>query len=156
MRHTRFHFWLHCLLAVGMCEGVGFASSFFTFSSIRTWYSTLHTPFFTPPSMVFAPVWTTLYALMGISLALAWKKKKNISFRWFWIQLCLNALWSLIFFAARNPLLAMGILVVLWGSIVMTMRSFHSVRIASVLLLPYLIWVSFAGILNLSIVLLNR
>lgn len=142
------------ILSVGLCLGVGGLGSFFTVSSIPTWYATLNKPVFSPPNWVFGPVWTILYFLMGISLYLVWQKKKVPAV--FWVQLALNALWSIIFFGLKNPVLAMLDIAALWIAIYLTIKSFYPIsKIAAYLLLPYLIWVTFASILNLSIVILN-
>lgn len=139
-----------------LCEGAGIIGSIFSFNSINTWYLTLEKPFFNPPSFVFGPVWTILYLLMGISLFLVWGKKKT-DLRWFFAQLALNTIWSIIFFGLKNPLLAFIVLIFLWISIYQSIKSFRKVnKTASYLLYPYLGWVSFAGTLNLSIVLLNK
>lgn len=147
---------LKLLLAIIICEGAGLIGSFFTVNSVNTWYTTLNKPFFNPPSWIFGPVWTILYLLMGVSLYLAWGTKK-ISLKWFWIQLVLNSLWSILFFGLKNPTLALFEVIFLWVAIFMTIKSFwkHN-RTASWLLLPYLFWVTFASVLNLAIVLLNR
>lgn len=139
-----------------ICEGAGLVGSFFTISSVNTWYQTLYKPFFNPPSWIFGPVWTILYLLMGISLYLAWNTQK-VSLKWFWVQLVLNSLWSILFFGFKNPLLALFEIILLWLAIFMTIKSFWKLkRTASWLLLPYLFWVTFASVLNLSLVLLNR
>lgn len=147
---------LKLLIAIVICEGAGLIGSFFTIASVNTWYITLNKPFFNPPSWVFGPVWTILYLLMGISLYLVWGNKK-ISLKWFWIQLILNSLWSIIFFGLKNPTFAFFGIVLLWLAIAMTIKSFwkHN-KTASWLLVPYLLWVTFASVLNLSIVLLNK
>lgn len=147
---------LRLLFAIIICEGAGLIGSIFTFNSVNTWYVTLDKPFFNPPSWIFAPVWTILYLLMGISLYLAWNTKK-ISLKWFWIQLVLNSLWSILFFGLKNPTLALLGITLLWLAIIMTIKSFWRYnKTASWLLLPYLAWVTFASILNLSIVILNK
>lgn len=143
------------ILLVLLCESAGVIGSFFTFSSVQTWYPTLEKPFFNPPSWVFGPVWTALYFLMGVSLFLVWGKKKA-DLRWFWFQFVLNTLWSIIFFGLKNPLLAYIVIVGMWIGIVFTIKSFRKVsNTAAYLLIPYLVWVTFASFLNLAIVLLN-
>jgi translocator protein len=131
--------------------------SFFTVSSVSTWYLTLVKPSFNPPSWVFGPVWTLLYLLMGISLYLVWTNnyhKKALTF--FGIQLTLNALWSILFFGLQNPLAAFIEIIFLWTSILITIIYFYKINKSSAyLLIPYILWVSFAAILNLAIVLLN-
>lgn len=148
---------------IGICLGAGFLGSFFTVSAIPTWYATLNKPSFSPPNWVFGPVWTILYVLMGISLYLVWQKRNpSTSVRTkgaptvFWIQLFLNAAWSIIFFGMKNPILALVDIIALWVTIVLTIKSFNRInKLAGSLLIPYLLWVSFATLLNLSIVLLN-
>ncbi len=142
------------LLSIGICLGAGIVGSFFTISSIPTWYVTLNKPSFSPPNWIFGPVWTILYILMGISLYLVWTKKKIPPV--FWIQLILNAAWSVIFFGLKNPTLALIEIAALWIVIVLTIKAFSKInKLAGRLLIPYLLWVSFASILNLMIVLLN-
>jgi len=139
-----------------LCESAGIVSSIFTFNAVATWYLTLEKPFFNPPSWIFGPVWITLYFLMGVSLFLVWGKKKS-DLKWFWIQLVLNSLWSIVFFGLRSPALAFVIIILLWISIFLTIKSFMKVnKTSAYLLFPYLAWVSFATLLNLSIVVLNR
>ncbi len=142
------------ILSIGLCLGAGIIGSFFTVSSIPEWYSTLNKPGFSPPNWIFAPAWTSLYILMGISLYLVWVKHK-VPFV-FWIQLILNAVWSIIFFGMRNPTLALVNIAALWIAIILTIKAFYKInKISAYLLYPYLAWVSFATILNLEIVLLN-
>lgn len=154
---------LRLLMAITLCEGAGILGSIFTFSQIPTWYQTLNKPFFSPPNFVFGPVWTLLYFLMGISLYLVWGKKakegdqKNKGLKYFYLQLGLNALWSIVFFGAHQLLLSFIVILALWWFILQTIKTFDKVsQTASYLLYPYLAWVSFASILNLSIVILNR
>ena len=140
-------------LSIGLCLLAGGVGSIFTTSAIPTWYATLDKPFFSPPNFVFAPVWTTLYILMGISLYLVWKKKFPTIFG---VQLFLNFLWSIIFFGMRNPSLALVDIVALWIAIALTIKSFYKIsKLSAYSLTPYLLWVSFATLLNLMIVLLN-
>src|SRR3990167_5082612 len=105
------------LLSIGFCLGAGILGSFFTISSIPTWYATLNKPFFSPPNWIFGPVWTILYILMGISLYLALsgkgKGERKKAIQIFSIQLGLNVLWSILFFGLKNPLLALVDIVVL-------------------------------------------
>lgn len=142
-------------------EAAGLIGSVFTFPAISTWYATLIKPDFTPPSWLFGPVWTTLYALMGISAYLIWSKgykKANVKFALniFVVQLILNVLWSIIFFGLKNPTLAFGEIVMLWSFILLNIYYFYKInKTAGLLLVPYLAWVSFASLLNLAIALLN-
>lgn len=146
--------YIRLILLILLCEGAGIIGSFFTFNSVTTWYSTLTKPFFTPPSWVFGPVWTLLYLFMGISLYLVWGKAH---LRWFWIQLILNTLWSIVFFGLKMPISAYIVIILLWLSIFLTIKTFLKVnKTAAYLLYPYLAWVSFASLLNISIALLNN
>ncbi len=121
------------------------------------WYASLNKPTWNPPSWVFGPVWTTLYVLMGVAAATAWEGRRTrsgrVGFFLFGLQLALNALWSWLFFHWHRPDLALADLVVLWVVILGTVIAFGRVRpVAGWLLVPYLAWVSFAGVLNASIV----
>lgn len=147
--------------AVMLCELAGAIGSLFTFSAIPSWYSTLNKPFFSPPNWVFAPVWITLYALMGIALYLVWekgleKKKVKTAAIVFLIQLSLNSLWSILFFGLKSPFYAFFEIVLLWIAIAFTIMKFREVDArAAWLLIPYILWVSFAAILNFSVWTLN-
>ena len=149
-------------LSVIGCELVGILSTPFTISSIPTWYAGLIKPFFSPPNWVFAPVWTILYFLMGVAVYLVWKenikkKKVKIALYYFLGQLFLNFLWSVIFFGLHQPFLAFIDIVLLLIMIAITMREFNKVsKTAMYLLIPYLLWVCFATLLNISIVILNK
>lgn len=146
---------LYAAGCIALCELAGIVGSLFTYSSVQVWYPTLTKPFFTPPSFVFGPVWTLLYAFMGISLYLILQKKKR-ELTWFWIQLILNVLWSIVFFGFKSPELGLFVIGGLLFSIIMTIRSFKKIeKRAAYLLYPYVAWVSFATLLNLSIVILN-
>ena len=139
-----------------ICELAGIIGTVFTIDSISTWYPALTKPFFNPPSWLFGPTWTSLYFLMGVSLYLVWDKKKT-NLKWFWTQLALNAFWSIIFFGFKNPVLAFFEIVILWISILLTIKSFYKVnKNAAYLLVPYIGWVTFAGILNLFTAILNK
>lgn len=133
-----------------------------TGDGFSAWYSTIQKPSFTPPSWVFGPAWTTLYILMGVAAFLAWQKglasrAVRIALAWFLGQLVLNALWTPVFFGLRRVGLALVVIVLLWVAIVITMNYVARVsRPAAVLLAPYLVWVSFATVLNASIWWLNR
>ena len=149
------------IAAILLCEAAGLVGSIFTFPSIPGWYATLNKPSFSPPNWVFGPVWTTLYALMGISLYLVWKKgqeKINIKIPliFFGIQLFLNFLWSILFFGLHSPVLGLICIILLWLSIAATILSFYTIsRNAAYLLIPYLLWDSFASILNADVWMLN-
>ena len=142
-----------------LCLGAGAIGSLFTTPAINTWYTTLNKPIFNPPNFIFAPVWTILYILMAISLyfvLISKAKNKTLAVKLFLSQLILNILWSVLFFGLHNPLLAFLEIIILWISILLTIIYFYKIsKNASYLLIPYLLWVSLAGVLNLSIVLLN-
>ena len=151
------------LLCVTTCIGVGYLSGMATQSSVTTWFPTLIKPSFNPPSWVFAPVWSLLYTMMGVAAGLVWNRidcekeavKKALVF--FVIQLALNALWSILFFGIRNPFLAFIEIILLWLMIYETYVKFGKIdKIAGYLFVPYILWVSFAAVLNGSIWWLNR
>jgi translocator protein len=143
------------------CLAVGLSGSFFTNSSTGSWYVTLKKPFFNPPSWIFAPVWTLLYVLMGVSAFLIWrqgldKERVRHALFAFIVQLTLNALWSPVFFGMKSTLSGLGVIVLLWVAISTTIFLFYRIsKLASFLLLPYILWVSFATVLNAAIFALN-
>jgi benzodiazapine receptor len=144
-----------------VCQLAGLAGSVFTSPNIPTWYASLSKPWFTPPSWVFAPAWTALFILMGISFYLVWQKglktrESRQAVTLFGIQLGLNIVWSVLFFGLQSPFLAFLEILALWVAIALTIIRFYPIsRNAATLLLPYIIWVSFAAFLNLSVWLLN-
>jgi len=145
------------------CLVVGYLSGMVTRESITTWYPTLVKPVFNPPNWLFAPVWTILYLMMGLAGGLVWNKiesdEKNVklAFKYFIIQLALNAVWSFIFFYLHNPFLAFVEIILLWLMIYEVYNQFKRIdKNAGLLFIPYLLWVSFAGVLNFSIWWLNR
>jgi benzodiazapine receptor len=152
---------LKLMATILLCQIVGFIGSLATTPAIPNWYETLKKPAFSPPNWIFGPVWITLYALMGISLFIIWQrglKARGVkpALFFFSLQLLLNALWSWAFFGLRSPLVGLLDIVLLWVAILLTTRSFYRVsKTAGLLLLPYLLWVSFAAILNFSLCILN-
>lgn len=144
-----------------MCQMAGVIGSIFTTPAIPTWYANINKPSFRPPNWVFAPVWTILFLLMGIALFLILRKglkNKNvkIAFFFFIFHLVLNTLWSILFFGLESPFAAFIEIIFLWASILVSIILFLPIsRIAGYLLIPYLLWVSFASILNFSIWRLN-
>jgi benzodiazapine receptor len=138
----------------------GFIGSYFTTPAIPTWYASLTKPSFNPPAWLFAPVWTTLYLLMGLSLYLIIikqsKKSKTKAYTLFTTQLLLNSLWSILFFGLQNPALALLEIIILLIFIALTIYEFSKLsRPAALLFIPYLLWVSFATLLNFMIYQLN-
>jgi len=150
------------IFSIFICLFAGFIGSYSTTPAIPTWFATLQKPSFAPPNWVFGPVWTSLYIMMGISLFLVWQKgleNKTVkaAIYLFAGQLVLNALWSVVFFGLRSPLLGLIEIIILWIAILATILSFMKVsRTAAYLLIPYILWVSFASIVNFSIWSLNR
>ncbi|MFH1224957.1 MAG: TspO/MBR family protein [Candidatus Diapherotrites archaeon] len=146
---------------IALCELAGIIGSFFTLPAIGTWYASLSKPPFSPPDWVFAPVWLSLYALMGISLYLVLRRgtpenNSGTALSLFSAQLLLNVLWSFLFFGMRSLALGFAGIVLLWFAIFGTVLAFRKIsRTAALLLLPYLLWVSFAALLNLYVMLLN-
>jgi benzodiazapine receptor len=145
-----------------VCNLAGLAGSVVTVTGINSWYAYLNKPWFTPPNWVFGPVWTVLYILMGISLAMVWGawKEKNplagIGLILFGIQLALNVAWSYLFFGLQSPLYGLAGIIVLWIAIVATIAWFWRVRrVAAIIMLPYIAWVTIAAFLNYSIWALN-
>ncbi len=149
------------VLSILVCQAAGFIGSIFTTPSIPTWYKKLKKPSFSPPNRVFAPVWITLYTLMGISLYLILREglgnpQVQVGLGIFGIQLVLNVLWSFVFFGKKSILGGLVTIAVLWVAILLTIISFLNVSLlAGLLLVPYLLWSSFAAILNHSILKLN-
>jgi benzodiazapine receptor len=148
------------IASILLSGSAGAIGSIFTMPNIKSWYIDLDKPPLLPPNEVFGPVWTTLYILTGIALFLVWTAKsygsKGVAFTWFGIQLTLNALWSFVFFGAHRPGLGIFVIVLLLGSIAATMVSFRRFSRSAVwLLVPYILWVSFATYLTIGVSVLN-
>ena len=140
----------------------GMLGGLFTITSVSTWYKSLKKPDLAPSGRLISSIWIVLYTLMGTSAYLVSRREldrpgvKN-ALGLYRIQLIVNVLWSFAFFYLRSPLAGMATILLLWGSILATIRKFRKIsRGAAVLLVPYLIWVSVAGYLNYSIWKLNR
>lgn len=152
---------LKLIFAIVVSELTGVVGSIFTVSSIATWYTTLVRPSVAPPNWIFAPVWTTLFALMGIAAFIIWNKgleRRDVrnALGVFVVQLILNVFWSSIFFGMQNPGAAFAEIIVLWLAILMTTISFAKIsKLAAWLLVPYIIWVTFAAYLNYAFWILN-
>ena len=147
------------LVALVACYGAAALGGIATASSVGTWYEALQKPPFNPPSWVFGPVWTILYGLMAVAAWLVWRDAEaaKLPLRLFAIQLALNTAWSWLFFGFRQPGWAGLEIGLLWLAIGATLVAFWRVRpLAGWLLVPYLLWVSFASILNFSLWWLNR
>ena|SRR3989338_5179134 len=172
------------IVSVVLCLAAGGIGGLFTASAILNWYADLTKPSFNPPNSVFAPVWTALYILIGVSLALVWnanwrvnnklltsgKKPWNKWSERFWmgdlqkqniiaifaVQLVLNVLWSYIFFGKHSIGLALADILALWFAILYTIINFYRVsKPAAFILVPYILWVTFAAYLNYAIWMLN-
>ena len=147
------------LLAIAIPQFIGWLGSIFTRPEIGTWYATLQRPSFAPPNWIFGPVWTILFLLMGVALYLVWQSKgrhKQLAYFIFGAQLAFNFLWSILFFALHNPMLAFLELIVLWFLILFNILVFYRLnKLSAFLLIPYLVWVSFAGFLNAYFWILN-
>ena len=153
---------IRIVLVVTTCLVIGYLSGTVTQESILTWYPTLNKPVFNPPNWIFAPVWTILYIMMGVAGGIIWNyiesDRENVkkAFLFFIIQLGLNALWSYLFFGLHNPLLALIEIILLLLMIFETHSQFKKIdKVAGMLLVPYLVWVTFATVLNASIWWLN-
>lgn len=152
--------WSWIPLVVG-CELVGILGAAATSTGGSVWYQELATPVFQPPARLFGPVWTLLYAMMGIAAWRVWRSRAERPLkRWaltlFGVQLALNATWTPVFFGVHRVGLALVVMGALWIALAATILAFRGVdRTASLLLLPYLAWVSFALILNDAIWRLN-
>ncbi|CAN5307121.1 tryptophan-rich sensory protein [soil metagenome] len=151
------------IISIGLCFLAGGLGTLFTISAIPNWYQYLNKPFFSPPNWLFGPVWSILYLLMGISLFIIWNKNtksiliKKHALVLFGTQLFLNAIWTPIFFGLKNLPVALFVIIFMWYFIYQTIKAFAKLdKTASYLLYPYLAWVSFATLLNLSVALLNR
>ena len=152
--------YLKFVISIILCQLAGITGTIFTGDSLG-WYYTLNKPFFRPPNWLFGPVWIILYAMMGISLYLLWRRgfssnDSKYALIIFVIQLVINTAWSFVFFGERSIGGGMAVILVLWIMIFLTIFAFYRLNTsAAYLLIPYLIWVSYASILNLSIWRLN-
>lgn len=145
-----------------LSHAAGALGSLFTTPQIDTWYAALQRPELAPPNWVFAPVWLTLFTLMGIAAFLVWRehwvarREVRVALFLFCVQLALNSLWSIIFFGLHNLGAALVEIVLLWLAIAATMYAFFKrSRAAGLLLVPYLLWVTFAAYLTWQFFILN-
>lgn len=149
------------IINIAIPLGIGAIGAFFTASSVKTWYVTLAKPSFNPPNEIFAPVWTSLYILMGISAYLVWQKRHTIAqlprtIAIYLIQLVLNLMWSFIFFYAHQLGLALFEIIALLLAVIINAWIFYKIdKVAGLLFIPYILWVSFATILTYNIFILN-
>jgi tryptophan-rich sensory protein len=152
--------WIGLACAIAVCFAAAGISSLYTTPAIPGWYASLQKPAWNPPNWLFGPVWTLLYLFMSVAVWLVWRERgfagAGPALALFALQLLLNALWSIIFFGWRRPALALLEIFFLWAAIFATMLSFWRIsQPAAWLMWPYLLWVTFAGFLNLAIARLN-
>jgi steroid 5-alpha reductase family enzyme len=148
------------VLAILIAQLAGVIGGFFTLSSVNSWYTLIEKPVWNPPNWIFGPVWTTLYLFMGIASFLIWTKRKSIkidnSLLLYGVHLMVNVLWSFVFFYLHEIKLALVVLVILWILIAVLIVQFYRIYKSTIwLMLPYLLWVTFAGFLNYSLIVLN-
>jgi benzodiazapine receptor len=158
----KFAIFIKLVVCLALTFSAAFLGSLFTRNAISDWYANLNKPFFTPPDWLFGPVWTVLYLLMALSAFLVWQKGLEspivrIALALYLLQLILNGLWTPLFFGLKVPLVAFIEILLLWTAIILTIIASARVSMpAALLLLPYIVWTSFAAVLNFSIWLLNR
>ena len=148
------------LICILICQMAGIIGGIFTRHSVNTWYATLNKPSFTPPGWIFGPVWISLYLLMAISLFIIWQSRalnlKTSAILLFILQLILNAMWSALFFGLRSPVGGFIDIVFLLIAIIITAVIMGKINIyAGLLMIPYILWVSFAAVLNFFIMRMN-
>ncbi len=155
------HSLLKLIAVILVCNGIGSLGALVTVTGPGSWYAALEKPFFTPPGWVFAPVWITLFILMGVAFFLIWesgtgRREVRIALAIFGIQFVINVLWSFLFFGLRSPILGLADIILLWILIAATIAAFYRVRkSAAWLLIPYICWVTLATALNYGIYVLN-
>lgn len=149
--------WLALVVLLILCFAVAGVGGLATAPSIPNWYANLAKPSWTPPGWIFGPVWSVLYLSMAVAAWLVWRQGNAIvPMTLFGIQLFFNAAWSWLFFGLHSPGAAFVDIVMLWMAIVATTVVFwRRSTLASILFVPYLAWVSFAGVLNFAIWRLN-
>jgi len=148
------------LLALAVCFGAQALAASISHANMD-WYLTLQKPGFTPPAIAFPIVWTTLYALMAVSVWTFWRRAETANVRkrgltWFGIQLALNVTWAFAFFGLHRPFYGVAVILLLLFAIIITIVFFdRGSRVASLLLVPYVLWIAFAAALNVGILVLN-
>jgi tryptophan-rich sensory protein len=151
---------LKIVVGVIVCLGVGFLSGLSTASSISGWYQTINKPPFTPPGWLFAPVWTSLYTIMGVAAAWIWHtadgKQRNKALSVFGVHLLLNAFWTQLFFGFQLPVWAFVEIIVLLGTIIYFSILFYRIKPwTGWIQIPYILWVTFASVLTGTIAWMN-
>ena len=153
--------WGKLLITIFLCFMMGYLGSVATMQTLDRWYMTLVKPSFNPPNWIFAPVWSFLYLTMGIAAGLIWHKgwhrrEVSNSLMFFLLQLVLNGLWSTVFFGMQSIQGGLVIILLLFISIVMTTLKFWPIqKFAGILMIPYVLWVAFATVLNTALLFLN-
>lgn len=154
--------WVKLVISLALPQIAGLVAAYFTITGVGSWYQTIQKPDWNPPNWLFAPVWTTLYVMMGIAFYLVWRsnvdtKTKRPALIFWMAQLVLNFFWSIIFFYTHQIGYALVEIIMLWILILVTIFRFALIiKAAAWLMVPYISWVSFAGILNYTIWMLNR
>jgi translocator protein len=148
------------VIAILIPLALGAIAGRFTAQAVPDWFASLNRPSFSPPNWIFGPVWTVLYILLGISLFLIWKqipsKQRNNALWIFSLQMFLNFIWSFVFFYFHQIGLALIVIIGLWISIIFMLISFYKIKpLAAYLNMPYLLWVTFASVLNAGYFILN-
>jgi tryptophan-rich sensory protein len=150
------------LVSGAACFSAALIGGLATSTTLTTWYVDLRKPSWNPPSWVFGPVWTYLYASMAVSAWLMWRRYNRdplaarSALKWFAVQLALNAAWPFFFFGMRRPGWAVVEIAVLWTAILITIvKSWPIHKLAAILLVPYILWVTFATCLNAAIARMN-
>jgi len=152
---------IYLVIAVGICLLAGYIASYYTTPEIPTWYASLQKTDLTPPSWVFGPVWTVLYIFMGLSLYLIIQSglknpEVRVALALFMLQLVLNIGWSFFFFARHSTFYGLLAIILLWAILLCTIIQVFRISFgAAVLLLPALVWITFAAVLNYQIMMLN-
>ena len=159
--NSKLPFWAKALICILVVELLGGLGGFLTSQSVKDWYVHLEKPPGTPPNWLFGPVWISLYAMIGLSFAILWQKGfDNTPARrartLFIIQMALNVIWSPVFFGLHQPFIGLIIILGLWVATLLTILAFSKLsKTATFLLIPYLLWVSYASYLNAGIWYLN-
>lgn len=149
------------ILSILITLSIGALGGYATAQSVRTWYPLLNKPAFNPPNWLFAPVWTSLYVLIGIAAYMVWVKRDRIvhfprTVAIYFIQLILNLAWSFIFFYLHEIGFALAEIIVLLAVIILNAMMFYKIdKWAGLLFIPYILWVSFASFLTYNLFILN-
>lgn len=143
------------LSGILLCLLIGLFGSYVTNQHDYAWYNQLHKPAFNPPRWLFAPVWILLYIMMGVALGLLWKAQRYLSLSLFAVQLIFNGLWSYFFFGLHSIRWALYDMMALWFTLMLLLFSIKNDKKIFALLLPYFLWVSFAALLNITLLYLN-